>query len=850
MDSCSELTLSIPNLLSKVHPDRRSCEFNKRPFYCITKSTVTLKKLEDYLVDFKQKVLQQEWKFKERTEAKLQKYNERELVSPHHVDLEPISSGTELEVFQEEQHSLFTLEEENDEETDANTLEVEYKQIHQIPKHLIDMLHNVKSLLLRLDEDCVKTKELLFKEKERTAKLSEKIDWHAYKRIHNLRRAVQREHEKCAYDIQELKWHCAYEGRKATRLKERVRVAENINKRIMEEIEFVEESSPLLSEKQNAEKESMKFIQEKQDKADILLKDARVKLDSKECSFEQAKRQADQEEKFLAQRLLSLSNELKNAQEKFLESQEIYSQMFETISAVQDKSAESELKDKELNINLVKIKQKQRNLELEIESLEIKIQSESSEYEILVVQNDELEEVRSNKETELDVMKRGFDFTIQEKTKDLQRVLKCNKTSQKEIHNLRRRMEASEKQKTADIKAVKRALDEREKVSSELEVIREETEENRTIHHKLLLALDQEREKAIEVEDSMSMQVEALKKSNKEENHARVILQARINAESSDLVKRKEESEKRKYKLTKAKEDVLDIVSTINNQVEKLDVKHKERVEALEALNKLLGQLSDKHSEMEKGWNNKIEELTPIELQLKESLSDLGSKVKEMDDISQTLNKKLSDMASSSIMMNRLLLSNQNAIQELNDEIAELQIQLDSGQGLEMTLRQSLSSVQERSKCQHEKHSTLKEGREKTLIRLKEEVVTALNENQTVAEEYIQLQSQHMNRKNQFLSSYEKSLIAQEKLSDKENLCELHGRLHEALKCYYQLRGIQTKATLSRFERMAFQSNVKLQNVQTSLEVATKNVSAFLKANNATHPHIKAVSRPFVQFSV
>lgn len=58
----------------------------------------------------------------------------------------------------------------------------------------------------------------------------------------------------------------------------------------------------------------MKLIQEKQDKADILLKDARVKLDSNESSFERAKRQADQDEKFLAQRLLSLSNELKNAQ--------------------------------------------------------------------------------------------------------------------------------------------------------------------------------------------------------------------------------------------------------------------------------------------------------------------------------------------------------------------------------------------------------------------------------------------------------------------------------------------------------------------------------------------------------
>ena len=48
--------------------------------------------------------------------------------------------------------------------------------------------------------------------------------------------------------------------------------------------------------------------------------------------------------------------------------------------------------------------------------------------------------------------------------------------------------------------------------------------------------------------------------------------------------------------------------------------------------------------------------------------------------------------------------------------------------------------------------------------------MTALNENQRVAEEYIQLQSKHMDRKNQFLSSYEKSLNAQDKLNDKENV--------------------------------------------------------------------------------
>ena len=58
----------------------------------------------------------------------------------------------------------------------------------------------------------------------------------------------------------------------------------------------------------------MLIIQEKQDIADNDLKNARAQLDETERRFERAKRQADQEEKFLAERLLSLSNELKTTQ--------------------------------------------------------------------------------------------------------------------------------------------------------------------------------------------------------------------------------------------------------------------------------------------------------------------------------------------------------------------------------------------------------------------------------------------------------------------------------------------------------------------------------------------------------
>jgi len=842
-----ELVLSTPSLLRNVNLDRRSCEFNQRPHYCINKCNIHLKRLEQFLIGFKNEVYKQEINLKEELAASVQSFNESDNVN-HQFRLEPITSGAELEVFTDESHSLFSSE-----EGDRSILSTEISMdnaLSQIPQQQIAILQNVKALLNRLDEQCVKTKEQLLKERERTGNLQAQIDAHAYRRIHALPMAVQREHEKCAYNIQELKWHCAYEGRRMSSVKEKYRIAQKTNERILEEINFVKESSPLISEKQREEKESMKVIQQKQNTADIELKEARNNLDMIERRFEQTKRQADQEEKYLAQRLLALANELKEQQEKFLESQEIYSHMTEMVSGIQNQLKTNEQYEKELNEKLAKTKDKQRSLEREVESLKIRIQTEVAEHKSLVDKNSDLDKIKAEKELELSKMRKGFELIIGEKTKELQRILKSNKSSQKEILNLRRRIETSEKQKIADIRAVRRAIEEREKVSAELEMIRGETDENREIHDTLLLTLDQERKKAIDAEDSLTIQVEALKRTNREENHARVILHARIKTESAEFAKRRDEANERKAKLLKANEEVHLVLKTINEQVAKLQEKFDERVEALKALDKLLYQLSDKHSQMEETWLQKVAVMEPKELDTKELLVELGSKEKAMEITSESLNQKLTDMASSAVIMNRLLLANQKAMQELNEEIEELQIQIENGQGIELKLRESLANVKERSSNQKEQHTIQKESRTKALDKLKDEIEGALLDNRTLAERYVEYQNCHMDQKNAFISSYEKALIAHDSLKDKENLCDLHTRLHEALECYYQLRGIQTKASLSRFEKMTHHSNRKLENIQTNLEVATRNITLFLKANNLTHQHIRDMSKAMGKLSV
>lgn len=59
-------------------------------------------------------------------------------------------------------------------------------------------------------------------------------------------------------------------------------------------------------------------------------------------------------------------------------------------------------------------------------------------------------------------------------------------------------------------------------------------------------------------------------------------------------------------------------------------------------------------------------------------MSDLGAKEKEMENTSALLEKKLRDMASSSVVMNKLLLGHQSAIEELK-YVSEMVIVFEEG---------------------------------------------------------------------------------------------------------------------------------------------------------------------------
>eukprot|EP00057_Strongylocentrotus_purpuratus_P005193 XP_003730402.1 PREDICTED: uncharacterized protein LOC100894094 [Strongylocentrotus purpuratus] len=103
-----------------------------------------------------------------------------------------------------------------------------------------EVIDEVVTLLGRLETDRGDTDELFKKEQVRVGWLQGKIDRISQKRLYELPKVVQQEHEACATDIAELKWHNAYRGRQKDRIQNQVENAEMLNSRLKEDIAFVE----------------------------------------------------------------------------------------------------------------------------------------------------------------------------------------------------------------------------------------------------------------------------------------------------------------------------------------------------------------------------------------------------------------------------------------------------------------------------------------------------------------------------------------------------------------------------------------------------------------------------------
>lgn len=708
-------------------------------------------------------------------------------------------------------------------------------------------------LLGRLETDRVNTSQSLAMQKQRVIMLKTRIDNYAHRRMHFMPIAVQKEHELCAINIQELKWHLAYKGRSMSRMTEKYKSAEKVNQKLKEEIQYINEKKPWVEKKIEEEEAQMEEIQSHQEATDAELAGALALLKSMEEKFSRAENHAERESDVL-ERDVDEVRQLLNGHTDELARYKMHYTSF--VHSIHD--ARERLKEMEEEYEVL-VSRHQHAIEMEriqgekVKHFKKKIKEQEEERQKLMEENLRLRNEKDGQKLELESQNAVLDLDIKRQTKKLRELIASSRAAERDIKNLRKLIADSVSQRNEGTQVTKRAEIELLSVAKEAEILDEEVSTLTLVYEKLQETLENEREKCEKTEEDLKTTSESLKKQLKDEAHARTVLQARIAADNLELVKTKNDANKKRDKNTSRAEEIEKAVSSIKAQVEKMEKAHADRQKVISELDELLGKIKRQHEEVESAFKRQIKDLEQKEKEAKEVLQSLSKKLEEMEWKTDAMEKRMQDMTSSSVMMNRVLLSTQEAIEELSEELKELDIQQHAGQGILETLEITLKQLKERGMKSSKEHSDHLRKRENALELIESKLKVSLDENTKLAKLYSTTQNDFMVDKDEFLRMYEIAILKENSVKDKKELFDFRTRLHKALECYYKLRGVQTRAGIAKFEQLSHQNGERLVKIQTSLNETLNHINGFLNANNASHGflriHAEETARGSVEIS-
>ncbi|KAL9979922.1 hypothetical protein ACROYT_G008441 [Oculina patagonica] len=715
-----------------------------------------------------------------------------------------------------------------------------------VPKEY-DVIEDVITLLGRMESDRLSTQDALVKERERVQSLRDEIDTQAYKRMHDLPLAVQKEHEACAIDINELRWHCAYQGRIEARISERVHHAEVRHAKVLQDLSNIQKHCPLVEEKLDLEGEAMSSIQLKQDETDDELRNTLERLAATERKTAEAQGKAAQERSLIKQDVDVVRNELNAVSDELAQLRMYYTSNTHTMNDIRNTLRENAEQLVILEGREERIKALEATQQDKVQRLREKIVEQEAEHIKLVNENNKLKADKQITQASMESENTKLEHEIKNASKKLRELTSRIKETKLEITSLNKKLEQCAKQKIADEKAVKRAEQEMEKIDEQMEVSKEETKKVEVLHTDLVETLVVKKEEVMGVEESLKTTADALKKQLKDEAHARTVLQARITSDTQDLAKTHVDSKKKREKATQRAEEIVKLVDHVKDQVSKLEKIHNERLETIAQLDKILDKVGQQHNEMETKFQSEIAELRPKEEELKKETMELTKRLDHITWKSEMMEKKMADMESSSQMMNKVIATTQENINDLTEEMTELKIQIETGFETEQDLKKSLQQLEERTRRGKESHETHMLERNQVLTTNQGGVKTALMENKKLAIVYQRLQNTLLNNRAALLRLVERRVNNEGSLKDHRELYVLQGRMRQALEYFYRLRGLQSKADIAEFELKCIDNGDKLVTLQSEMMRIIEHINRFLEANNAAHDVISLEAAKIAQ---
>ncbi|OWF35535.1 coiled-coil domain-containing protein 178-like isoform X2 [Mizuhopecten yessoensis] len=692
-----------------------------------------------------------------------------------------------------------------------------------------EVVDEVITLLARLENNRMEVINKLGQEKEKVIRLNGKIDRLCLKRMVEMPAVVQKEHEACIMDLNELQWHVAYATRNDKRMQDRCNIAEVLNSRLIEDLAFVKKHIPLVEEKLELELEAMARITNAQTETVTELDTTTQRQEKTASKSSEALQKADTERSHIKRELDTVKDELTTISEELSEAK-----MTNNAYTHQINDTKQQLKDNEQELTVLEVRYENAKVAEEMQAKKVsellnKIAEAEFEHERLENENTRLLQEMNQKKNSNNHKIAELDTKVKLHDSKLRTILLKNQNAEMEVQDYHDKITDCKQQKVADEKNVARIHKERMKLQQQMTVTMEEYHKVQHINTSIRDQLENEQEKAFKSEESLKVTVETLRRQVKDEVHSRTVLAARINSDSTELQRAKGETSTRREKAKKVATEVDTLVDEVLVKVKKLRTAKKENNEKKENLTSQLEQTKKQHEESQKAFRSKIGGIEPHHAYLKNEVLALDKRLDHMSWKTELMNKQMDDWDREQHTMDRLVSNTQKAIADFEERLEEVNIQLKTSRKLDEDLKLDHENLLARVHGNDKNHRDFMEDRQRFLEDSEVDRLRRLDQNKQLASQYRQMQNKFIVMKDLLLNTYEERVKLEEAIKDCKQLQALQQRMHGAMLEYFKYRELYNKSELRRMQSESQMNGICVADLQTQMEVALKSITSFME---------------------
>ncbi|VDH89053.1 Hypothetical predicted protein [Mytilus galloprovincialis] len=732
-----------------------------------------------------------------------------------------------------------------------------------------DVLDEVVTLLARLENDRIDILKALENEKQKVVRLNDKIDHLCLVRMRELPIAVQREHEACIMDLNELTWHVSYSSRTEKRIHQRTHTAEVNNQRLKEEITFVQRHIPLVKEKLQLEIQAMESIKNAQSKTYVELDNTQKRKNKTEAKSNDAVEKATTERNHIKRELDVVKDSLDKINDDYAQSRLTFDTYTKQINDIKAK-----LIANDMEIKVLHVKNENAKVAEEMKAKQVReIQTQITEAEF---EHDRLDNENLQLQSELDTRKHKMNKRISELERGanvrdarLRNITLKNKEAEMEVQDYMDKISDCQRQKVADEKNISRIHKEKARLQQQMAVTEDEFSKISVINSAVREQLLGEQDKAFKMEESLKATAETLRRQVKDEMHTKSVLVARINSDSTDLVKYKKDTTQKRDKFRRRKvleeiasssgeseeeeddedeeqkkieamnkeaakaqkvaNEVQTAVTTVLTKVEKLRSTKREKTETKEKIRQQMVETEKQKEESRNKFMEQINNLEPHHTHLKDDVTKLEKRLDYMEWKTEQMNKQIHDMDREEVTFKKLVSNAEKAIVDLEERRKELDLQMESLKKIEDDLKKSYEEVLGRIRDNEASHRKMIEQRKKFLGESEVQKSHKLEINKELASKYRQLQNEHMIVKDKMMNNFDDRVKIEAQIKDTTQLQALQRRMHVAMLAYLKYRGLYNRSELDRMETETDQNSEQVQHLQVKMDDAIKQITEFLQ---------------------